>query len=120
MKNENELLKIRELFISVVNKLNTLEKTPRRYGTDELLYASELTAIETLGYHPGINVTEFAEKHSITKGAVSQLINKLEKKDLVKREKNPTNQKEVLLKLTNKWANICKPPPFEEIIHSTH
>ena len=102
MKNERELLQIRELFLKIVNKLNQLEKTPRRYGTDEWLYASELLMIESLGYKPGVNVTEYAENHGITKGAVSQLVKKLEKKGLVERYKNPTNQKEVLLKLTMK------------------
>jgi DNA-binding MarR family transcriptional regulator len=102
MKNEQQLLQIRTLFIGIVNKLNRLEKTPRQYGTDEVLYASEIQAIETLGYHPGLNVTEFAEKHGVTKGAVSQLIKKLAHKGLVTRYKDPLNQKEVLLKLTTK------------------
>jgi DNA-binding MarR family transcriptional regulator len=102
MKNEQGLLKIRENFLRVVNKLNTIEKTPHSYGTDELLYASEMGAIETLGYQPGLNVTEFAQKHGITKGAVSQLVKKLEKKGLVTRHKSSSNRKEVLLKLTTK------------------
>jgi DNA-binding MarR family transcriptional regulator len=102
MKNEQELIELRELFLSIVNKLNALEKTPRHYGTDELLYNSEVLMIESLGYRPNLNVTEFAERHGITKGAVSQLAKKLEKKGLVTRHKNPDNQKEVLLKLTTK------------------
>lgn len=102
MKNEHELIRIRELFLSIVNKLNALEKTPRHYGTDELLYASEIAMIESLGYKPDVNVTEFADNHGITKGAVSQQVKKLEKKGLVTRHKNPANQKEVLLKLTTK------------------
>ena len=79
-----------------------MEKTPRRYGTDELLYTSEILTIESLGYQSGVNVTEFASKHGITKGAVSQIINKLEQKGLVTRYKGSENQKEVLLKLTTK------------------
>ena len=58
--------------------------------------------LESLGYRSGVNVTEYAENHGITKGAVSQLVKKLERKGLVERYKNPTNQKEVLLKLTMK------------------
>jgi DNA-binding MarR family transcriptional regulator len=102
MKNQEELVKMRELFLKIFNRLNQLEKTPRKYGTDELLYTSELLMIEGLGYKPGVNVTEYAENHGITKGAVSQLVKKLEKKGLVERYKNPTNQKEVFLKLTMK------------------
>lgn len=102
MKNEEQLKKIRELFVKIINKLNTLERTPRNYGTDELLYTSEIITIETLGYHPDLNVTAFANKHGVTKGAVSQTIKRLEKKGFVTRYKNPVNQREVMLKLTTK------------------
>jgi DNA-binding MarR family transcriptional regulator len=102
MKNQEELLKIRGLLLKIINRINQMEKTPRRYGTDELLYTSELNMIESLGYKSGVNVTEYAENHGVTKGAVSQLVKKLEKKGLVERYKNPTNQKEVFLKLTMK------------------
>ncbi len=102
MKNEQEYIRIRELILSIVNKVNTFENSPHNFGTDELLYASELLMIESLGYRPNVNVTEYAENHGITKGAVSQLVNKLEKKGLVARHKHPANQKEVLLELTTK------------------
>jgi DNA-binding MarR family transcriptional regulator len=102
MKHEKDIFEIRDVFVSVVNKFRAFEKFPHHYGTGELLYPSELVTIETLGTNPGINVTELAKKHGITKGAVSQTIKKLEKKDLVKRTKSPTNSKEVLLSLTVK------------------
>ena len=102
MKNEQEFVHIRELILSIAHKMNSLENSPRSYGTDEVLYGSELLMIESLGCRPNVNVTGFAENHGVTKGAVSQLVKKLEKKGLVARGKCPANQKEVLLKLTPK------------------
>ena len=65
-----------------------------------VLYPSEIHLITTIGETPGINVTELAKRHGISKAAISQKLKKLEKKDLVKRFKNSENEKAVLLKLT--------------------
>lgn len=96
---------IRELansFLSLIEKIRLLDKIPRRYGTDELFYTSELVAAEMIGYAPGINITELAQSMGITKGGVSQLIKKLEKKGLVIRFQDAVNKKKVHLKLSMK------------------
>ncbi len=41
MLNDKELRELADLFISLVNKYEAFEKTPRHYGTTELLYGSE-------------------------------------------------------------------------------
>jgi DNA-binding MarR family transcriptional regulator len=102
MKYEKEIAEIRDLFLSILNKYRMFEKIPHHYGTGEILYPAEVVMIETLGAYPGINVTELAKKHGVTKGAISQTIKKLEKKELVKKTKSASNSKEVLLSLTMK------------------
>ena len=89
------------LFHRVLNKMNKLEKKPRYYGTDHLLFGSEIHTIEAIGHNPGISVTELADLQGVTKGAVSQLIQKLEKKDLIIRMKNMNSDKQVFLKLSD-------------------
>ena len=59
-----------------------------------------LFPIDTIGHHPGINVTELAKNHKITKSAVSQAVKKFEKRELIIRSKAPGNLKEVLFSLT--------------------
>lgn len=90
------------LLHKVVNKLKRIEKKPRYFGTDDLIYPSEIHTIEALGRHPGINVTELAAIQGITKGGVSQLIQKLEAKKMVIKMKNVASDREVYLKLTEK------------------
>lgn len=102
MQYEKEMTELREMFLSLINKYKAFEKTPQYYGTDELLYLSEMTTIETIGAYPEINVTELAKKIGVTKGAISQMIKKLEKKNLVVRSKDPSNNKEVRIKLAIK------------------
>jgi DNA-binding MarR family transcriptional regulator len=102
MKYEKEMNELRDLFLSIINKYKEYEKIPQYYGTNELLYLSEITTIETIGAYPEINVTDLAQKLGITKGAISQKLKKLEKKELVVRSKDPLNHKEVRIKLTLK------------------
>ena len=98
--NENiKYMSIIEKFTRMINKFNYIEKIPRDFGTGNLLYPSEIHLIETIGKTPGINVTELAKKHGISKAAISQKLKKLEKKDLVERFKGNENEKAVLLKL---------------------
>jgi DNA-binding MarR family transcriptional regulator len=58
----------------------------------------------------GIHVTALAEKLSVTVGAVSQILSKLERKGLVIKEKDIQNQSRFLLRLT----------PEGELAHTNH
>lgn len=89
-------------FERVVNKYNKSEKKPKDYGTNELLHRSEVHTIEAIGKNNKINVTQLAAYLGITKGAVSQMIDKLIKKDLVSKKAISETENEVSLELTEK------------------
>lgn len=93
---------ISESLLRVLNKFLENQKKPRNYGLDELLYPSEVHTIMLIGQNPGTGVTEIASKCGITKGAVSQMVYKLEQKELISKETDPVDNKRVSLKLTNK------------------
>jgi DNA-binding MarR family transcriptional regulator len=97
---------IAELFIRMVNKYNALEKIPARHGTRHNLYHSERHMLDKIGDNTGMNVTEFADAAGVTKGAISQLVSKLEKKGIVRRYKKSTNYKEVFLELTKSGQEV--------------
>lgn len=97
---------IMELFIQAVHKYNALEKIPVTTSSKHHLYHSERHLLDKIGDHPGVNVTEFARAVGITKGAVSQVVKKLESKGFVKRYKSSTNDKEVFLELTRAGRDI--------------
>jgi DNA-binding MarR family transcriptional regulator len=108
MKRENTSKEIIELFIRMVNKYNSLEKVPARHGTRHNLYHSERHMLDKIGDNTGMNVTEFAAAAGVTKGAISQLVTKLEKKGIVRRYKKSTNDKEVFLELTKSGRQVYK------------
>ena len=89
------------IFHRIMNKMAKLEKKPRYYGTEHLLYGSEIHTVEAIGHNAGISVTELADLQGVTKGAVSQVIQKLEKKNLIIRMKNMNSDKQVFLKLSD-------------------
>lgn len=95
-----QMNKLDEKFHRIMNKMMMIEKTPRTFGTEFLLYPSEIHTIEAIGNNPGVNVTELAKRQGVTKGAVSQLIARLVKKDLVIKMKDMNNDRGVFLKLS--------------------
>lgn len=94
-----------KLYTSILrafSRYKVLDSKPRDYGTGYLLYSSEIHAIDMIGRSPDCNITGLSEKLGVTKGAVSQTVNKLEKKDLVEKHRDAGNDKEVYVRLTEK------------------
>jgi DNA-binding MarR family transcriptional regulator len=91
-----------EKVLRIANKINEGLKEPRSFGTDQILYASEIHIIDIVGRNPGINITEIAEKMGIRKSAIPKVIQKLTQKDMVTRCIKQQNKKMVQLELTDK------------------
>lgn len=100
MTKADKIRNFTETFVRIINKFKVLEKIPIDHGTGDLLYASEINILEIIGKYPGINMTELAQKRGVTKGAVSQIVTKLVKKQLVLKNQAPDNDKTLSLQLT--------------------
>ncbi len=85
-----------------INAMDAMRKKPRDYNCGELLYPSEIHLIETIGKYPDLNTTQIAERHGVSKGLVSQLTTKLERKGFLQKFQYKENKKEVFFKLTDK------------------
>ncbi len=84
------------------NKITLLEKKPRDYGSGTLLYPTEIHVIASIAEHPNAHMSRIASILGVTRGAIMQLVLKLEKKELLERYKNDIDNKRVFLKLTGK------------------
>lgn len=82
--------------------LNELERLPRDYGTGERLYSSEIHTIAAVAGHPGINLTQLAEKLHISKAAVSKFTAKMLIRGYIEKNRSGSNRKEVLFYVTEK------------------
>jgi len=95
-------------FERVMNKYNKSEKKPRYYGTADLLYRAEVHTIDAIGRNNKINVTALAQYLGITKGAVSQMVDKLIKKGMVNKKMVSATENEVSLELEEKGDYVYK------------
>lgn len=101
MKFKNRT-KISYTFLRVVSKITDMDKETRYYGTDQPLYEAEIHMIKSIKENEGIHVTGLADTLGVTKGAVSQIIGKLEHKDMIKKDTDPHNLSRLVLRLTEK------------------
>lgn len=76
------------------------------YGTGELYTSTEVHTVTRIEENPGITATKIAEATSRTKSAVSQMVSKLEAKELIYREKDPNNGKQHFLYVTPKGKHL--------------
>ncbi|MGD8400395.1 MAG: MarR family transcriptional regulator [Bacillota bacterium] len=97
-------------FLRVIFKFFEIDRKTRFYGTDTPLFYAEIHLIKAIKENEGIHITGLAQRLGVTKGAVSQMLFKLEKKGFIIKEKDATNQSRFLLKLT----------PKGEIAHENH
>ena len=94
---------ITEQFYDLVKLVNQLEKTPRRFGTDEPLHGTEIHLIELVGDNQErLSVTDLARLLRITKGAVSQKLKRLVNKGFIYKEDDPKNLSRLKIKLSYK------------------
>ena len=102
MITSSDMIRLSESWIRILNKMDTLEKSPKDFGSGDLLHCSEIHTIMAIGKQSEINITGLALALGISKSAVSQMISRLMSKDLVEKKQSPDNSKEVILQLSPK------------------
>ena len=108
MDREKACHEIMEIFLRVVNKYNGLEKVPVKHSPGLDLYHSERHMLDRIGANPPMNLTELARASGVTKGAISQIVKKLETKGVIRRYKKAANDKEVFIELTETGKKTCE------------
>ncbi len=101
MKFKNKT-KISYIFLRIVGKISDIDRKTRHYGTDRTLYEAEIHMIKSIKENEGIHVTGLADMLGVTKGAVSQIIMKLEHKGMIIKDTDPRNLSRLVLRLTSK------------------
>ncbi len=100
--NNNRKNKISYSLLRIITKFDEIDKQTRYYGTDTPLFSAEINMLRIIKENEGIHITGIADKLGVTKGAVSQIVNKLHQKGLIKKETDSCNQSKLVLSLTPK------------------
>lgn len=82
-------------------RISSNDKKPRKFGTQYLLFHSEIHFIDAVEPGDGLNVSQLSEKLGVTHGAITQVADKLLKKRLIEKYKKEDNKKEVFMRLTS-------------------
>lgn len=101
MKSENRE-KPSYTFLRLMVEFSEFDKKTRCYGTDTPLYEAEIHTIKAIEENEGIHATGLAEILGVTKGAVSQILNRLEAKGMIVKNVDSKNLSKLSLKLTSK------------------
>ena len=87
--------------LKLINRYNSISKKPHRYGTDTVLYPSEIHVIDAVGSGECVTTTLLANQLGITKGGISQTTSKLSDKGLIEKQCSRVTN-EVFIILTEK------------------
>jgi DNA-binding MarR family transcriptional regulator len=104
---DNELQFLIDQFLKILHLYSVISRKPKDYGTGDLLYFTEVHTITMVARNKEINMTQLADIMGVTKGAISQTINKLVRKELILRT-NITNRKEINLMLSEKGLKVVE------------
>jgi DNA-binding MarR family transcriptional regulator len=103
---KEDIEKIMNSFRKITMGIISREKRPSDYGTGEFLYRFETHVIDAIGMNPGININGIADMMNVTKGAISQVVNKLVIKKYINKVKDPANRRRIMLSLTQKGKTV--------------
>lgn len=83
-------------------------KATRDYGTGEPINMVEVHTLTMIEENPGITATEIAIEWNRTKGAASQIVNKLEQRGFIIKKREEGNEKNLHLYVTEKGVKLSK------------
>ncbi len=107
-KNSEIISSVIEQLYRITNKIGRLEKDPVDFGTGERLTPSEIHMLDAIAKGKGNTVSELCEHFGITRGAVSQVIGKMEGKGYLDKARSGDYYKEIILSLTDKGEAAVK------------
>lgn len=85
---------------------DTTQKYRTDYGTGEFYTPVEVHTVSLIEENPGITASEIAERSFRTKGAVSQILSKLEEKRLIRKEQDLNNARRYCLYVTPRGLEL--------------
>ena len=93
---------ISHALLGIVTSFQEIERQCSKFGTDVDIHMAEIHTIMAIHNNEGIHVGGLAESLGVTKGSVSELLRRLERKGLAYKEKDPLKMTRLNVYLTEK------------------
>jgi len=98
--------KVTEQIFDIFRLFEEEKKKPRDYGNGIMLYHGEMQFLEMIAKFPDDNVSKLSKRLGITKGAITQMVEKLKQKKLIQIVSRMDNRKEKYFALTDKGQSV--------------
>lgn len=110
-KIPDDLREIMNLFLNLFQRYSLIMKRAKAFDVGEQLHGREMETVLTIGINPEITHAELTNILGVSKGAVSQLLSRLDDKRMIARFKDKVNPKSINLRLSDKGIKV-----FDEIM----
>lgn len=98
----NELIAFNNQFLQFVKAFEELKQRQHFNEIDPSITIREVHVVVAIEQNPSINMARLAELIGVTRSAMTQQAKRLQKKELISIESDPSNDKNKYLKLTKK------------------
>ena len=105
---ENQKIDINRELMGLIKTIIEVGNKPLGFNTDAKIYPSEIHKLKIIGDKSEPHVSQVARDFGVTKGAVSQSLKKLEKKGLIERTVDQSNNTRLLVRLTPEGKKAYK------------
>ena len=95
-----------EKILQSISKLTFLDRKRILTYEKTKLYPSEIHLLLHVSHVQDTNLTNIADKIGLTKGAISQTLSRLEKKGIIRKEKDVKKKNELHITFTNKGEEL--------------
>jgi DNA-binding MarR family transcriptional regulator len=95
-------LAISQLLLNVISGFYEKDSKVNYFDTDTLLYHSEIHMVQCIKENENMHLSAIARRLGVTRGAVSQIVMRLEKKGVITKEADQHNGRKLVLRLTAK------------------
>lgn len=102
MEKQYDAQKISRCLLDTVEQFNKYDRRSRTFGTDHELFIAEIHLIDFIGSNESYCISDIAKSIRVTKGAVSQMVKKLEEKGYLMKAADSGNKARVIVRLTQK------------------
>lgn len=104
--NAPTIERVAYLFAQAAEKFRRIQDTPVLLKDGTAVYGSEMHMAVAVGEGRARTATELGELFCVTRGAVSQAVNRLEAKGILRRKSSQEDAKKLILELTKKGREL--------------
>ncbi len=116
----NDRQEIIYTLMKIVDKAQAIHKNAMHFSTDSRLTLSKIHMIVSIAESHEPHVLGLAKELGITKGAVSQIVKKLENKGMIIKIPDPDNRSRYFLELTTKGRQAYNQHnEFHDLVNAT-